>query len=122
MKQSNAPAQVVRDFQSAMSHGEMATARRLLADDLHFKGPIDEFDRADDYVAALGRLAKIVKGMENVRVFTEGSLVAVFYDLVTNTPAGTSPTAEIYTVRDGKITALQAIFDARPFAAMFGKG
>src|SRR5436309_2848047 len=73
------------------------------------------------HIAALSRLATIVKGMENVRMFADGGRVAVFYDLVTNTPAGTSATAEIYTVSRGRITELQAIFDARPFAAMFAK-
>src|SRR5437868_4093524 len=119
--QDSAAADVVRRFQSAMSTRDTASARALLADDLHFKGPIDEFHRADDYIAALSRLATIVKGMENVRMFADGDRVAVFYDLVTNTPAGTSATAEIYTVSRGRITELQAIFDARPFAAMFAK-
>ena len=116
-----APADVVREFRMAMSKGDVRTARALMADDLHFKGPIDEFHRADDYLAALGKLAAIVKGMENVRVFAEADRVAVFYDLVTNTPAGTSATAELCTVKGGKITEIRAIFDARPFAAMFAK-
>jgi len=119
--EANAPTETVRQFQAAMASGDVSRAKSLVTADLHFRGPIDEFHTADEYLAALGRLAKIVKGMENMQVFAEGDRVAVFYDLVTNTPAGTSPTAELYTVRRGKITAIQAIFDARPFAAMFAK-
>lgn len=111
----------MRQFTSAVAAGDIAKARAHLADDLHFKGPIDEFHRADDYLAALGRLAKIVKGTENVHLFSEGDRVGVFYDLVTNTPAGTSATAELYEVKDGRITDIRAVFDARPFAAMFAK-
>lgn len=116
------PVSVVEAFKDALRSGDSVTMRALLADDMHFSGPIDEFHRADDYLAALGQLAKIVKGTANVRVFSDGDDVAVIYDLLTNTPAGASPTAELYTVRGGKIAAIRAIFDARPFAAMFGAG
>ncbi len=37
----------------------------------------------------------------------------------TSTPAGSSPTAEWYHLRDGKISSVRVFFDARPFAAMF---
>jgi predicted SnoaL-like aldol condensation-catalyzing enzyme len=116
---AGSPPEVVRQFQAAMGQGNTEAARALLADDLHFKGPLDEFHRADDYLAALTKLAKIVKGMENVRLFADGDQVGVFYDLVTNTPAGTSPTAEWYRIKGDRITEIQAIFDARPFVAMF---
>jgi hypothetical protein len=48
----------------------------------------------------------------------EGDQVVLIYDLHT-VPIPTAPVAECYTVRGGKIAAVQAFFDARPFAAMF---
>jgi ketosteroid isomerase-like protein len=119
--QASAPADVVRQFHAAIGRGDISAARSLLADDLHFRGPIDEFHRSDDYLAALGKLSAIVKGMDNLRIVADGEHVAAFYDLVTNTPAGASPTAELHTVRGGKIRQIQVYFDARPFAAMFAK-
>jgi ketosteroid isomerase-like protein len=62
---------------------------------------------------ATGRSARLQK------VFVHGNDVCVIYDLVTNTPAGTAPTAEWYHVRDGKISAVRVFFDARPFTPMF---
>jgi hypothetical protein len=47
--------------------------------------------------------------------------VCVLYDMVTNTPSGAAFIAEWYQVKGGKIAALRAVFDARPFAALFGR-
>jgi hypothetical protein len=40
--------------------------------------------------------------------------------MVTKTPAGTAFIAERYQIQGGKIAALRAVFDARPFAPLFG--
>lgn len=113
------PVSIVEGFKDALGAGAIPAARAFLADDLHFAGPLEEFHTADDYIGALTRLVKIVTGIDNVKLFADGEHVAVVYDLLTNTPAGASPTAELYRVRGGKITEIRAIFDARPFAAMF---
>jgi len=112
---------IVAAYRSALAKGDFASARSFLADDLHFKGPIDEFHRADDYISAVGKLHTIIRSIENAVEFAAGDEVAVFYDMVTKTPAGTAAIAERYRVRGGKIVELRTIFDARPFAAMFEK-
>jgi ketosteroid isomerase-like protein len=88
----------------------------------NFKGPIDEFGSADDYLASLGKLAQIVTGTDVQKVLADDEDVVTIYDLHTNTPAGTSPVAEWARVRNGKIAEIRVYFDARPFAAMFGQG
>jgi hypothetical protein len=88
--------------------------KALLADDLHFEGPIDTFDRADDYLAAIRNLMGMARGMEHQGMIAEGADVATFYRL--DTPVAIAPVAEWYTVRNGKIVTLRAYFDARPFA------
>ena len=113
-----AAAEVVARYHEAMGSGDVQTARSLLADDLRFKGPIDEFDNADDYLQALGRLAQIVTGTDVQKVVADADDVVTIYDLHTSA-GGTSPVAEWATVRDGKIAELRVYFDARPFAAMF---
>jgi hypothetical protein len=109
---------VVDRYNKALGAKDFAAARRLLADDLHFQGPIDRFSRADDYMTAITRLHGMVKGMEHEATVAEGDQVAVFYIL--DTPIARSPVAEWYTVRSGKITQLRAYFDARPFAGAGG--
>ena len=105
---------VVDRYNMALGAKDFGAARRLLADDLHFQGPIDEFNRADDYVTAITRLYGMVKGIEHQATIVEGDEVAVFYIL--DTPVAKAPVAEWYTVRSGKIAQLRAYFDARPFA------
>jgi ketosteroid isomerase-like protein len=113
---------VVQRYHEAFWRGDVQEARSLLADDLHFKGPIDEFHSADDYLASLGKLAQIVVGTDVQKVLADDEDVVTIYDLHTSTQAGTSPIAEWARVRDGKIVEMRVYFDARPFAAMFGHG
>jgi limonene-1,2-epoxide hydrolase len=106
--------ELVERFSNAWTSGDFDTARTLLADDCHFKGPLDEFHRADDYIGALRRLQGMLKGVEAGTVISEGDEVADFH--VLDTPVGKAPVAEWFTVRNGKIVAIRAYFDARPFA------
>jgi len=114
MAQTTDAKDVVDRYNKALGAKDFAAARRLLADDLHFEGPIDKFNRADDYVTAITRLHGMVRGVEHQATIAEGDEVAVFY--VLDTPIAKAPVAERYTVRSGKITQLRAYFDARPFA------
>jgi ketosteroid isomerase-like protein len=115
-------AEIVGRYHQAFGSGDVATARSLLADDLHFEGPIEQFDGADDYVQSLGKLAQIVTGSDVKQVVADGDDVVTIYDLHTNTPAGTSHVAEWATVKGDKIAEMRVFFDARPFAAMFEGG
>jgi ketosteroid isomerase-like protein len=112
-------AEIVESYHRAFGSGDVQTARSLLADDLHFKGPIEEFDSADEYLQSVAKLAQIVTGTDVKKVLADSDDVVTIYDLHTNTPAGTSNVAEWATVRNGKIAELRVFFDARPFAAMF---
>jgi hypothetical protein len=92
-----------------------------LDDNLSFQGPLDTFHRPDEFLAAISRLSGIVRRVDVKKVFVDGSDVCVLYDMVTDTPAGTAFIAEWFRVTGGKITAIRVVFDARPFAALFGK-
>ena len=113
--------EIVEQYKEAMGQGDFAAARKLLHDDLVFQGPIDTFNKADDYIATSKKLANIIQRIDVKKVFADGNDVCVLYDMVTNTPAGTAFIVEWYQIRGDKIGALRAVFDARPFAAMFGR-
>ena len=106
---------VVTNFNRALEARDFSAARGYLANDLRFEGPIDRFDKADDYVRSITGLYGMVKGIEHQATIAEGDDVAVFYLL--DTPVAKAPVAEWYTVRGGKIVHLRAYFDARPFSA-----
>ncbi len=113
--------EIVKSYQTALGAGDFAAARKLMQDDMTFQGPFDTFHTADEYLEAVKRLAAIIQRIDLRKVFVDGEDVCVLYDMVTNTPAGTAFIAEWYQVQGGKIAALRAVFDARPFAALFGR-
>jgi ketosteroid isomerase-like protein len=119
MVKTNTATDVVRQYSEALAARDFSAARALLADNLRFEGPIDQFDRADDYVKAISGLFAMVKGIEPQAIVADGENVAVFY--VLQTVVANAPVAEWYTVREGKIVQLRAYFDARPFAAQPGQ-
>jgi len=114
-------AEVVQGFQRSLGQGDFVAARKLLADDLSFKGPFDNFNKPEPYLEALKKLHHIVKGVKVHKLFADGADACLLYDMETNTPAGTAFISEWYQVRDGKIGSIRVVFDARPFAPMFSK-
>ena len=109
------PAEIVEQYFDAWTSRDFETARNLLHDDLSFTGPIETLDSADALMESIKGLAQIVTGAERRGLLEQGDQVCVIYDLHT-VPIPIAPVAEWYTVRGGKITALRAYFDARPFA------
>jgi hypothetical protein len=117
----NSASEVIESYREALGRGDFSTARQLMHDDMTFQGPLDTFTTADQYLEASKRLATIIQRIDVKKTFVDGDDVCVLYEMVTNTPAGTAFIAEWYQVRGGKIVALRAVFDARPFAALFGR-
>jgi limonene-1,2-epoxide hydrolase len=115
------PLEVAQAFKAALGKGDAATARKLMHDDMTFQGPLETFDRPEPYLAALQKLAPIVERIEVQKVFADGEDVCMLYEMVTRSPAGTAFIAEWLKVKAGRIAAIRTVFDARPFAAMFGK-
>ena len=113
-------SKVVSDFQQAMGRGDFGAARKLLRDEVSFRGPIGTFDKAEDLIEALKKLQSIVERADVKKIFTDGNDVCVLFDLVIRAPGGTVFIAEWYRVDGGKIAMMRAVADARPFAALFG--
>ena len=107
-------ADVVGKYFQALADRDFAAARSLLADEMRFEGPIDRFDRADDFMKSISGLYGMVRGVEHQATIAQGDEVAVFYLL--DTPVANARVAEWHTVRGGRIVQVHAYFDARPFA------
>jgi hypothetical protein len=114
-------AAVLQGFQQALGKGDYAAARKLLNDRFSFQGPIDTFDRPDAYLESIKKLHNIIERIDLKKMFVDGDDVCMLYDMVTKSPAGTVFIAEWHRVTGDKIAAIRVVFDARPFAAMFGK-
>jgi limonene-1,2-epoxide hydrolase len=112
------PQEIVQAWSDAVHKGQFDKARPLAREDLYFRGPIDTFHKVDDFLASLKRLSGIVLGAEPESIVAQGNEVVLFY--VLKTRVADAPVAEWYTVTDGKISAVRAYFDARPFAPPAG--
>jgi hypothetical protein len=114
------PKEIVLAYQEAIGREDFAGARKMLDDNLEFRGPIDTFHKADDYLHAIEKLSAIVEGVDILKVFEAGNDVSLFCDLKTKM-VGASFVGEWYKVKDGKIASVRVVFDARPFVAMLAK-
>jgi SnoaL-like protein len=113
--------EIVQGFQKAAGSGDFAGARKLLHDNLSFRGPIDTFDAPEPYLESLKKLRRIVERVDMRKVFVDGDDVCLLYDMVTSTPSGTTFIAEWHCVQAQKIASIRLAYDARLFAAMFAK-
>jgi hypothetical protein len=114
-------SEIVDSYRAALGKGDFALARNFMHDNMVFEGPLDTFHKADDYLEANKKLSSIIQRIDLKKVSVDGDDVCELYEMVTNTPAGTAFIAEWYQVKGGKIAYIRAVFDARPFAAMFGR-
>jgi hypothetical protein len=113
--------EIVQKFMGAIGKADFAAARVYLDDNLSFQGPLDTFAKAEPYLEALKRLGHIVDRVDVKKMFVDQDDVCLLYEMVTKTPAGTAFIAEWHRVKGGKIVAIRAVFDARPFAEMFAQ-
>jgi len=103
---------LIETYHQAWTTGDFDTARRCLADDLDFKGSIDAFRRADDFVGALKGFQGMLRGVTILKSLFELEGAALLYDCDTATPAGLIRTAEFFATKNGRITEIRLIFDA----------
>ena len=104
--------QLIETYHNAWTAGDYVTARRCLADDLDFKGSIDAFHKADDFVVALKRFQGMLRGVKLLKSFFDQDGAALLYDCDTVTPAGVIRTAEFFSTSNGKISEIRLVFDA----------
>lgn len=89
--------------------------RALLADDVEFVGPLARLDNADDCVAGIEGMSRIVTDIVIQRVFVDGPDALTWFDLHTSV-AEPVPTANRSHVEDGRIMRIRVAFDARSLA------
>ncbi len=104
--------QLIETYHKAWSSGDIAGARACLADDLDFRGSIETFKRADDFVVSLKQFYGMLHGVTMLKSFFSEEGAALLYDCDTATPAGVIRTAEFFAVRNGKIAEIRLVFDA----------
>lgn len=112
MSDKDTTQRIVEGYSKAWASGDLERARSFLADDIEFRGSIDQFNDADSLIGALGRFLKILKSVDTIRTFYDEGEAILMYDCVTDSPAGTIRTVEYFKVEDEKIKEIKLVFDA----------
>lgn len=113
--------ETISAFYAHIERKEFEALRGLLHDDLYFQGPVEHFESADHLVAQLAKLGGVTENLRVKHLFVEDDRACCVYDLVTSTPLGESPVTEYFELREGRIAAIRAHYDSRPWVALFGK-
>jgi ketosteroid isomerase-like protein len=99
-------------FDSWRAH-DFERFRSLLADDVTFKGPLGEASNADECVAGIRGMSKIVTDIDVTVMVADGDDVITWFELHTEDGA-VLPTANWSHVEDGRISRIRVAFDPRP--------
>ena len=110
--------QLVETYHNAWTSGDFATARGCLADNLDFKGSIDTFRSADEFMVSLKKFHGMLRRATLVKACYGEDGAALLYDCDTPTPAGVIRTAEFFTTKGGKISEIRLVFDASELRKM----
>lgn len=121
MSDKETTQKIVDGYSSAWASGDLKTARSYLADNLEFRGSIDNFNDADSLISALSVFLHILKSVKIIRTFYDEDEAILMYDCVTDSPAGTIRTVEYFKVDDGKIKEIKLVFDASDLRKLIGK-
>ena len=115
MAHDDSAAKAAATYFDAWQAGDFDRLRSVLADDVHFAGPLGQVKGADDCLRGLQGLAQVMTGIDIRKVFTAGPDVLTWYDMATKV-ADPVPVANWMQVQDGKITRIRVAFDPRGVA------
>ena len=116
MTTTQTTAEIADRYFAAWRTADTAAFRALLADDVHFSGPLAQLDNVEDCATSLGRLAEATTDLVVRKRWIDGDDVITWFDLtVGNAP--TAPVANWTHVENGRITRIQVTFDPRGMLA-----
>ncbi|MFF3650809.1 nuclear transport factor 2 family protein [Streptomyces sp. NPDC002181] len=110
--------ELAESYFTAWEAGDFETMRGLLAEDVDFVGALGTAQGAEEALAGLKGLGRVLEKIDvKVRV-AEGDEVITWFDLRTGI-APPAPTANWMHVADGRITRIRVTFDPRGLLAGF---
>jgi SnoaL-like protein len=106
----NDPRALAVAYIEAVGNKEFDRVAELLHPDADFITSGPRIQGIPAYVGALRRLAPILVRNDVHTTVVDGNDVAIVYDFVTDTPAGSVPTVEWLTTEGGRIRTSRLIF------------
>ena len=107
---------VVRTYHDAWTAKDFARARACLAPALETEVPINAYESAEDFGAALTAFGGLVDRVDLLAEFSAGDQAMLLYDMATE-PFGTIRIAERFAVSGGRIAAIQHVHDTAALRA-----
>jgi hypothetical protein len=110
-------------YLKASERNDDVEARKMLADDGDFIGPLKSFTLADAFIKEAKLFMRLTKKIDIKKVIADGDDVCVFWDYTTHVPSiPVTPIAEWFKIESGKIKFIQRHFNAIPFVAAMERG
>ena len=115
-----APEKIVSALLDAFEARDFELARTFLSDDaFSYRSPIESFNNADTFISNISRVGPILERIERCKTFVNGNEVCSVLKIHTTMDTKNAATVvQITTVLDGKIVAMEAIFDATEYNKM----
>jgi ketosteroid isomerase-like protein len=111
MDQHTEPRALALAYIDAVGRRDFEGVAQLLHPDAEFLTSGPALRGVAAFVGALRRLGPILVRNDVRATIADGNDVAVFYDFVTDTPAGAVQTIEWITTADGRVRTSRLIFD-----------
>lgn len=112
--------ELAETYFTAWEAGDFETMRGLLAEDVDFVGALGTASGAEEALAGLRGMGRVLERIDVKARVAEGGEVITWFDLCT-TVAPPAPTANWMRVEDGKIARIRVTFDPRGLLAGFEK-
>jgi hypothetical protein len=115
-----APEEIVNSLFDAYEARDFELARTFLSDDaFSYQSPIEFFTNADAFISNISRVGPILERIERCKTFVNGNEVCSVLKIHTTMDTlNATPVVQLTTVMDGKIVAMEAIFDATEYNKM----
>ena len=113
---------VVNSYYDAWIAGKGDFNAVPLARDFAFTGPVASFDSAEGFREMAAQAGPMVTRFSVRRQFTDGDTVCSIIDWEMALPIAAMTSAEMLTVRDGRIVRGELIYDAEEFRAAMSAG
>jgi len=121
---TQAAEEVVSALLDAFEAREFEQARDFLSGEtFSYQSPIESFSSADEFIASISRVGPILERIERCKTFVNGNDVCSVLKIHTTMDTTNAATVvQVTTVVDGKVTAMEAIFDATEYNKMIVTG
>lgn len=113
------PVEIALAYHRAWTAGDLDTALEYVSDNVTCEAPAGALSGTDALRGFMGPFAGSLIRSELLAAYGDDTQALIMYD--TQSPAVVNaPAAELYRVRDGRITEIRIIFDRLPFALARG--